>query len=949
MVTSNACNFGSSCQLALLAARPARLLPAWFVGAMWMWLHRLRCVAQIGFILVGSTIATDNTTTMVTTATVTTTTRPSCLADAWTPEQRINLTNASGESYPVGIVIAGWSSSRIINSIVKIVIEEAIGYHTSSLSASYAVHQHRAVAGCEQPTEFEGPLTGCSDGHTKLHVSMEYWHNYPSDWAVIHDINPDYAPSVARDLFTGIIGMYVSKAVWESKATSPRLDTKEGLHVDQRPWTYFDDISAFNTSSLMPCSGSVFSDATEMAHYVQITGDTDGLDSEGKATCYKDHWWLSPTCRSTQTCVPLITGGTGWGVLEFMQKATMWNLPLGIAVGNSFSVYLSIPSSKKCLFYWWEPDDFFIEMEPKIIQFPAYVESEWESKNYTNSEPGTVVSSIVSYDLKDLAPGIHSFIQDFQFDMDSFRSVLLDMKTNGLSFEETARRWLNNNGEVWCAWVPTTVTTTSRTLTTRTGTTTVQNMAGPVLFVLSEKYMTFHCTGDVVEQEYQAVGCIDFVDISGTYKNFVCNPDGTVTIADHKDVYDACSSTPTNSITYHPTQCTLQESGVYERLSCVEKEALYYHFYTAADCPSSNFYAKWLTPFGCQAKSEIEEGQVVAAKSESIDLSGSEVTYSFYNTLDCTGPAEVTLTDDIGCGLGSCLQRPGFSFKLERVCPSETSTSTMTTLTPTSTATTQTPAATTTTSSAEGTTEAVSPEEAEGAVAEATLQGAAQALEALNSGEEKVVVQTDTGAVTVVKLSASPEATAPVVFDFADTEGAPKDAVVSLPPELISQLAELGDVMLTVAEIDETVQEQLKSDTSVPTDMVLSGAVIEISLVKASTDGNLEVAKISGAATPILFKLQAADPGVRDVCVYFDTETKQWSSEGLVLVTSDRLATMMPNESGTWCEATHLTIFSTAEQIEVKEQSTARRTSLAGLIAFSMALSSMLKLPVATR
>lgn len=70
--------------------------------------------------------------------------------------------------------------------------------------------------------------------------------------------------------------------------------------------------------------------------------------------------------------------------------------------------------------------------------------------------------------------------------------------------------------------------------------------------------------------------------------------------------------------------------------------------------------------------------------------------------------------------------------------------------------------------------------------------------------------------------------------------------------------------------------------------------------------------------------------------------------------------------SGTWCEATHLTIFSTAEQIEVEEQSTARRTSFAGLIAFSMALSSMLsillrwtwctewyrygcKLPVATR
>ena len=123
----------------------------------------------------------------------------------------------------------------------------------------------------------------------------------------------------------------------------------------------------------------------------------------------------------------------------------MWNLPLGIAVGNSWADFTSIPLSKKCLFYWWEPDTGFIQLEPKFIQFPAYVESEWESGNYTNSVAGTVVSSIVSHDLKDLAPAIHSFIKDFQFNMDSTRSGLLDMFTNGRSAEETACQWLKNN------------------------------------------------------------------------------------------------------------------------------------------------------------------------------------------------------------------------------------------------------------------------------------------------------------------------------------------------------------------------------------------------------------------------------------------------------------------------------------------------------------------------
>ena len=55
----------------------------------------------------------------------------------------------------------------------------------------------------------------------------------------MNDINADYAPSVARDLFTSIgPGMYVSKAVWESKTTSPRLDTKDlGCEV----WILIDE------------------------------------------------------------------------------------------------------------------------------------------------------------------------------------------------------------------------------------------------------------------------------------------------------------------------------------------------------------------------------------------------------------------------------------------------------------------------------------------------------------------------------------------------------------------------------------------------------------------------------------------------------------------------------------------------------------------------------------
>ena len=50
---------------------------------------------------------------------------------------------------------------------------------------------------------------------------------------------------------------------------------QEGLHVSQQPWTYFDNISAFDQSMLRPCT-EVFGPSTG-ARYVSVTGDVDGV------------------------------------------------------------------------------------------------------------------------------------------------------------------------------------------------------------------------------------------------------------------------------------------------------------------------------------------------------------------------------------------------------------------------------------------------------------------------------------------------------------------------------------------------------------------------------------------------------------------------------------------------------------------------------------------------
>ena len=93
---------------------------------------------------------------------------------------------------------------------------------------------------------------------------------------------------IDSEILTKVVANPVSGAL---QILHGSLVVKEGLHVDQTPWTYFDDMSTFDTSSLMPCSGSLFSDTTIMADYVQITGDTDGLDSEGRLNRNKLAVW----------------------------------------------------------------------------------------------------------------------------------------------------------------------------------------------------------------------------------------------------------------------------------------------------------------------------------------------------------------------------------------------------------------------------------------------------------------------------------------------------------------------------------------------------------------------------------------------------------------------------------------------------------------------------------
>lgn len=130
-----------------------------------------------------------------------------------------------------------------------------------------------------------------------------------------------------------------------------------------------------------------------------------------------------------------------------MQKATVWQIPLAIGVASSFSAFTEIPMSKKCLFYWWEPDTLFATLEPKYVTFPAYDAAAWAAGNYSTAPANVMLENLVSYDLPDLAPDVYGFIHNFQMSMDTMRGIMLDV-ASGTSAYEAACQWTKQNEDV---------------------------------------------------------------------------------------------------------------------------------------------------------------------------------------------------------------------------------------------------------------------------------------------------------------------------------------------------------------------------------------------------------------------------------------------------------------------------------------------------------------------
>ena len=227
-----------------------------------------------------------------------------CLSDAISESHRQNLTQPTGESYPVGVWVNDWAAGHVTAGLAKILIKEKLGYNTvetgpgpGTLNAFYA------LMGCTTPNSLSD--RGCGPSITYNHVNMEAWgETYTSEWSRIQAQFPSLAP-----VDVGSMGYPGKTALFFPQDSRVRAYEEDWAVLDffrgwnathSQPFKFFQDIGSISRDKVRRCSDTRFWISSPNEEYLRLTGDTGGVQrlasNELVAVCPDDYFWHAPAC-----------------------------------------------------------------------------------------------------------------------------------------------------------------------------------------------------------------------------------------------------------------------------------------------------------------------------------------------------------------------------------------------------------------------------------------------------------------------------------------------------------------------------------------------------------------------------------------------------------------------------------------------------------------------------
>ncbi len=286
-----------------------------------------------------------------------------------------------------------WDSALFHNRVAQYIVEEGYGYETETIAAT-------------TPPMIQGMKDG------QIHAVTEMWlENMPESYhqdvedGLFVDLGPNYEESIQ--------GWFVPRYVIEG-------DAERGIEP------------------MAPDLKSV----EDLPQYADVFRDPE---DPGKGRIYH--------------------GVGGWEATEITQaKVEAYGLAEtfnGFLPGSEAALFTSLQSAyeqgEAWIGYMWSPSWVFAQLDLVQIEEPEYTDECWEGIKRGEEAcafPNVRVHKVITPELNEGAPEVVEFLKNYTSTTEENNRALLYIVENGVTADEAAIWWLQENEATWSKWVP---------------------------------------------------------------------------------------------------------------------------------------------------------------------------------------------------------------------------------------------------------------------------------------------------------------------------------------------------------------------------------------------------------------------------------------------------------------------------------------------------------------
>ena len=111
------------------------------------------------------------------------------------------------------------------------------------------------------------------------------------------------------------------------------------------------------------------------------------------------------------------------------------------------------------VFYFYTPHSVFAEYDLTAVELPEYTDecyegvAEGDSSGVACDYPADELFKIVASDLEERAPEAYNLLRNFNYTAEDQIGMIAAVDLDGLSFEEAAQAWIDDNEDTWMTWL----------------------------------------------------------------------------------------------------------------------------------------------------------------------------------------------------------------------------------------------------------------------------------------------------------------------------------------------------------------------------------------------------------------------------------------------------------------------------------------------------------------